>query len=151
MPLLLKHGSWSLTLGASLAQVLGASLVIVYNVVVRAALVASPPMSDVMSRASKFYALAAIIAGFLIGRRQAFGLDSASPIIPAGKSFILQNSLLQQSFIKGVQKMYLITKLKMAIVCVCLSLPLTIPLSNYIFAAGEQPIVKNVISSIKKT
>lgn len=80
---------------------------------------------------------------------QFFCLDSASPATQGANQFILQNSLLQQSFIKGVQKMYLITKLKIAIVCLCFTIPLAIPLSTYIFADNDKPIFDEGIQVVK--
>lgn len=77
--------------------------------------------------------------------------DTNGPTLIPGK-FIIQNSLLQQSLIKGVQKMYIISKLKIATaICLCLILPVIIPVTNYLLAdggdnavvkPGEPPVVK---------
>lgn len=67
---------------------------------------------------------------------------SANTVMPMTNKFILQNSLLQQSFIKGVQKMYLITKLKVALIYACFLIPIIIPLSSHLFAENDKPISK---------
>jgi len=55
---------------------------------------------------------------------QFFGRDSALAPLKSPDNFILQNSLLQQSFIQGVHRMYLISKLKMvALVFACFMIP----------------------------
>ena len=77
--------------------------------------------------------------------------DMNGPTIIPGK-FILQNSVFQQSLIKGVQKMYVISKLKIATaICLCLVLPLTIPVTNYLLADnGENVIVKPSEPAVSK-
>jgi RNA polymerase sigma-70 factor (ECF subfamily) len=74
---------------------------------------------------------------------QFFGLNSTSIATISANKFILQNSFLQQSFIKGVQKMYLISKLKYALIlCLCLSIPLGLTISVFNKAQADQPNVK---------
>ncbi|PCJ56359.1 MAG: hypothetical protein COA79_18855 [Planctomycetota bacterium] len=75
---------------------------------------------------------------------QLFHINKASASILNSSSFILQNSLIQQSIIKGVLKMYLITTLQKSILLVLL-----ISLSGLIIVIGQDKVKKNNLSTSK--
>ncbi|PCJ58600.1 MAG: hypothetical protein COA79_12630 [Planctomycetota bacterium] len=72
---------------------------------------------------------------------QFFYYNKASAATLNPNIFILQNSLIQQSIVKGVVNMYLISKLKIAVLCMMISL---MPVGLVLYADGnKKEIVTN--------
>ncbi|PCJ52369.1 MAG: hypothetical protein COA79_23750 [Planctomycetota bacterium] len=100
-------------------------------------------IAQLQSKVSMRDVLITTLFAQLFNSRDVYAATSSS------NSFILQNSLIQQSILEGVKKMYLYSKLKlMTVLCVCFLIPVIIPLSTNLFADGAEA---EVVVKISKT